>query len=152
MKKYTSRATKWLAIFVIISAVTLVIGVIHIVTNSSKIGLQIGATMLGGLMSILFLSCFLAEKSRYLTVNDGRIILSRGAAKNGKMSLHRTIINMGEISSIESKLYKGDGIISQDTYFHILSLKDGSKITFTLFVYGKKAEEEIVETIRKNIA
>ena len=32
-----------------------------------------------------------------------------------------------------------------------LKLKDGTKIKFTLFAYGKKAEKEIIETIKNCI-
>ena len=56
MKKYTSRATKWLAIFAIISVVMLLIGIILIVANYSNVGLTVGLTMGGGLMSILFIT------------------------------------------------------------------------------------------------
>lgn len=151
MKTYTSRATKWLAFFTIISVAVLIAGIICILANSSDGGLQIGLTMLGGLMSVLFLSCFFSEKSRYLTIDDERIILPRGADKNGKMSFHRTIINIDEIHSIKSELYKGDGIVSKDTLFHILKLKDGTAIKFTLFAYGKDAEKEILKIIEKHI-
>ena len=150
MKKYTSRATKWLAIFTIVSVAVLIAGIICILARSSNVGLQIGLTMLGGLMSILFLSCFFAEKSRYLIIDDEKIILPRGADINGKMSLQKTIININEIHSIKSELYKGDGIISKDTPFYTINLKDGTKITVTLYAYGKEAENEILETIKRN--
>ena len=84
MKKYTSRATKWLAILTIISVAVLIAGIICILAHSSNVGLQVGLTMLGALMSILFLSCFFAEKSRYLTIDNEKVILSRGADINGK--------------------------------------------------------------------
>ena len=151
MKKYTSRATKLLAIFAIISAVILVIGVITIIANSSNIGLQVGLTMLGGLMSVVFLSFFFAEKSRWLTINGDEIVLPKGADINGKMVFKRTVAKIDEITSVESNLYKGDGLISKDTYFHTLKLKDGTKITFTLYAYGKEAEKEIIETIKKSV-
>ncbi|MBO5939215.1 MAG: hypothetical protein J6Q82_06940 [Clostridia bacterium] len=151
MKKYTSRATKWLAIYTIISAIILVIGVILIIANFSNLGLQIGLTMLGGLLSVVFLSCFFAEKSRWLTINGDEIVLPRGADINGKMVFKRTVAKIDEITSVESNLYKGDGLISKDTYFHTLKLKDGTKITFTLYAYGKEAEKEIIETIKKSV-
>ena len=148
MKRYTSCATKWLAILTIISVAVLIAGIICILAHSSNVGLQVGLTMFGGLMSILFLSCFFAEKSRYLTIDDEKIVLPRGTIINEKTSFRRTIINTNEISSIKSELYKGDGIISKDTLFHTLKLKNGAKITFTLYAYGKEAEKEIVETIK----
>ncbi len=151
MKKYTSRATKLLAIFAIISAVILVIGVITIIVNSSNIGLQVGLTMLGGLMSVVFLSFFFAEKSRWLTINCDEIVLPKGADINGKMVFKRTVAKIDEITSVESNLYKGDGLISKDTYFHTLKLKDGTKITFTLYAYGKEAEKEIIEALKKSV-
>ena len=151
MKKYTSRATKWLGLLTIISVTVLIAGIICILAPSSNVGLQIGLTMLGGLMSILFLSCFFAEKSRCLTIDDEKIVLPRGAQANEKISFGRTIINTDEIRSIKSELYKGDGIVAKDTLFHILTLSDGTKIKFTLYAYGKNAEDEILVSIKKFI-
>ena len=151
MRKYTSRATKLLAVFAIISVIMLVIGLILIVSNSSNLELKLVITIFGGLMSIIFLSCFFAEKSRWLAINDNEIVLPRGADNNGKMVFKRTIIKVDEITSVESNLYKGDGLISKDTLFHTLKLKDGTKVTFTLCSYGKTTEKEILETIKKII-
>ena len=151
MKKYTSRAVKWLALVAVISIAILSAGIICIIIDSSNVGLQVGLTMFGGLMTILFLSCFFAEKSRYLTIDDKKIVLPRGADKNEKISFNRTIINTNEIRSIRSELYKGDGIISKDTLFHTLTLNDGTRIKFTLYSYGKDAEDEILEAIKKHI-
>lgn len=58
---------------------------------------------------------------------------------------------MDEIISVESKFYKGDKIISGDCFFHTLKLKNNTKITFTLYAYGKEAEREIMETIKKSV-
>lgn len=151
MKRYISRATKWLAILTIISAALLVTGIVFIIVNIPNIGLQIGATMLGALMSILFLSCFLAERSRALVIDADKITFPRGADRNGKIVFQKTVIQLDEICSIESKFHKGDKIISGDCFFHTLKLKDGTKVTVTLYAYGKEAEKEILETIQKNI-
>lgn len=149
MRKYISRATKKLAIVTIISLVILLIGITFIVTNSFDIGL--GLTLSGGLMSILFSICFLAEKSRYLIVEKDKIILPRGVNIGEKMSFQKTIIKREDIISIESKLYKGDGLIAKDTFFYILKLKNGTRVTFTMYPFGKEAEKEIIEDIKKNI-
>ena len=151
MKTYISRETKWLAILATVSVAVLFAGIICILAHSSGVGLQIGLTMFGGLMSILFLSCFSAEKSRCLTIDDEKIILPRGADTNGKISFQKTVIHFDEIHSIKSELYKGDGIISKDALFHILKLKDGTVIKFTLYAYGKDSEKEILESIEKHI-
>ena len=151
MKTYITCATKWLAILATISVAVLVAGIICIFAHPSGVGLQIGLTMFGGLMSILFLSCVFAEKSRYLTIDNEKIILPRGADKNSKISFQKTVINIDEIHSFKSELYKGDGIISKDTLFYILKLNDGSAIKFTLYAYGKAAEKEILEIIEKHI-
>ena len=151
MKIYISRATKWLAVLAIVGVTVLISGIICILAHSSNVGLQIGLTMLGGLMSILFFSCFFAEKSRYLTISDEKIVLPRGADINEKTSFNRTIINTNKICSIKSELNKGDGIIAKDTFFHILTLNDGTRIKFTLYAYGKDAEDEILSAIKKLI-
>ena len=151
MKTYTPRATKWLTILTVISVAVLIVGIICILAHSSNIGLQIGLTMLGGFMSIIFLSCFFAEKSRYLTIDDEKIVLPRGANINEKTFFNRTIIYTNKICSIKSELYKGDGIIAKDTLFHTLTLNDGTRIKFTLYAYGKDAEDEILAAIQKLI-
>lgn len=151
MKTYTPRVTKWLTILTVISIGVLIAGIICILAHSSNVGLQVGLTMSGGLMSILFLSRFFAEKSRYLTIDDEKIVLPRGTIINEKTSFRRTIINTNEIRSIKSELYKGDGIISKDTLFHTLTLIDGTRIKFTLYAYGKAAEDEILAVIKKLI-
>ena len=62
MKRYTSCATKWLAILTIISVAVLIAGIICILAHSSNVGLQVGLTMSGGLMSIFFSPAFLRKK------------------------------------------------------------------------------------------
>ena len=149
MKKYISRAAKWLAFFTIISVLMLMIGIILIIVKLSDAGFVI--TVLGAMMSILFLCIYFAERSRWLRIDDSKIVLPRGADNNGKIVLKRTIIKMDEIVSVESKFYKGDKIVSRDCFFHTLKLKDNTKITFTLYAYGKEAEREIMETIKKSV-
>ena len=151
MKKYTSRATKRLAIVTLISAVILATGIVFTISDYHNIGLQIGLTAVGGIMSILLFSCFLAEKGRYLIIDADKIVLPRGADKNGKLSFQRTVVKISEISAVENNMHKGDGIISKDTCFYTLKLKDGTAIQFTLFAYGRAAEEEIIESVKKHI-
>ena len=149
MKKYLSRATKWIAFLTIISILMLTIGVVLMVIKLSDVGF--GLTMLGAMMSILFLCIYFAERSRWLTIDDFEIVLPRGASNNGKTVPERTIIKINEIVSVESKFYKGDKIITGDCYFHTLKLRNNTKITFTLYAYGKEAEKEIIETIKKSV-
>lgn len=151
MKKYTSCAAKWLLYLTLISALMLLLGITLIVADCPNIDLQIGLTMFGGFLFVLFLCCLLAEKSRWLTIDSNQIIIPRGADHNGKQIFKRTVINIVNIVSVESNLHKGDGLISKDTHFHTIRLKDGTKVTFTLYAYGKNAEKEIIETIKKRI-
>lgn len=151
MKKYISQSVKWFALLTVICAAALITGVILIIANSPTVELQVGLTILSGLMGILFLSIFIAEKSRYLTIDDQKMVLPRGEIINKKMSFQRTVIDMDEICSVESKLHKGDGIYSKNAFFHTLTLKDGTTITFTLYAYGKDAEAEILQTRKSRI-
>ena len=149
MKRYISRATKWFAILTFVSVAIFAMGIVFIVVNVPNVGLQIGPTMFGALMSILFLTCYLAEKSRALVIDADKITFPRGADKNGKMVFQKTVISLEEIRSVESEFHRGDGIISGDCFFHTLRLKDGTEVTVTLYAYGKEGEKEILETIRK---
>ena len=94
MKKYTFRATKWVSLLAIISSLMFLTGIVLIIVNFSNIGLSIGLNVLGVFMSILFLCCLFAEKSRWLTIGDDEIVLPRGADYNGKMSFKRTVIRI----------------------------------------------------------
>lgn len=151
MKTYVSKSTKWLAVLTLICVIFFVVGIIFIIVDIPNIGLQIGSTMLGGLMGILFAVCFFAERSRALVIDTDKFVFPRGADINGKVSFKKTVINKNEICSIESKFYKGDKIISGDCFFHTLKLKDGTKVTVTLYAFGKEAEKEILEIIKKSI-
>ena len=152
MKKYTSQATKWLMIVSLICGVVLLTGIIFAFAGIGNIGLPIGLIMMGGLLGILFFSCFLAEKSRALIINADQITFPRGAEINGKTVFQKTTIQTTQIRSVETKFYPGDGVIAKDTNFYTLRLKDGTSVTFTLYAYGKEAEKEIFETIKSSIS
>ena len=149
MKRYIPRTTKWFAILAFVSMAIFAMGIVFIVINIPNVGLQIGLTIFGALMSILFLSCYFADKSRALVIDADKITFPRGADKNGKMVFQKTVISLEEIRSVESEFHRGDGIISGDCFFHTLRLKDGTEVTVTLYAYGKEGEKEILETIRK---
>ena len=152
MKKYTSQATKWFMIVSLICGVVLLTGIILAFADIGNIGLPIGLIMMGGLLGILFFSCFLAEKSRALIINADQITFPRGAEINGKTVFQKTTIQTTQIRSVETKFYPGDGVIAKDTDFYTLRLKDGTSVTFTLYAYGKEAEKEILETIKSSIS
>lgn len=149
MKKYMPRDTKWLAICTLVGAVMLITGVALTLIQDSL--LSIVLALCGGIMSILSLCVFLATKSRVLIIDTEKIIFPRGAKKNGKLVLQKTVIKPEDIRSVESNLYTGDGVISKDCLFYTLTLKDGTKVTVTLYEYGKDAEKEILDTIQKSI-
>ena len=151
MKRYTSRATKLLAIVALICGAVVLIGIILAFAGAKNIWLPFAFILLGGLLGIIFLACFLAEKSRVLIISAGQIILPRGAEINGKLVFQKTVVKTSEISSAETHSFKGDGLIAKDTDFYTLSLTNGRKITLTLYHYGKEAEKEIWETIKSSI-
>ena len=150
MKRYISRATKWLAGLTIVFVVIFAAGIVCIIANISNVDVQIGLTLLGAPMSILFFVCYLAEKSRALVIDENTITLPRGADKNGKMVFQKTVIRLDEIRSVDSKLHKGDGIIAGDCFFHTLKLTDGTEVTVTLYAYGKDEERKIIDIIRNS--
>ncbi len=139
MKKYTSLATKWLRVVTLICGAVLLTGIILIFANVENIGLSIGLILMGALLGVIFLIGYLAEKSRSLIIDTDTITFPRGAEKNGKTVLQKTIVKICEINSVESKFHKGDKIISGDCYFYTLQLNDGTNITVTLYAYGKEA-------------
>ena len=149
MKKYASSSLKWLMMITLISCAILLVGIILAFVKVTNIGLPIGLILTGGLLGILSFSCFLAEKSRVLIISTDQIIFPRGAEVNGKTVFQKTIIKTSEIRSVEAKSYKGDGAITKDTIFYTLQLTDSRIITVTLYHYGKEAEKEIFEAIKR---
>lgn len=151
MKRYASRATKLFAIATLICGAVVLIGIIIAFAGVKNIGLPIGFILSGGFLGAIFFACFFAEKSRALIINTDKVIFPRGAEKNGKQFFKKTVVRISDIRSVESKFYKGDGIISGDCFFYTFKLKDGTSITVTLYEYGKEAEKEILETIKSSI-
>ncbi|MBQ9805662.1 MAG: DUF5381 family protein [Clostridia bacterium] len=149
MRKYTSRATRWLAIVSLICSAVLLIGVILIFAELPII--SVAMVVSGGILGIVFFSCFLAEKNRALIIDIEKIIFPRGADKNGKIIFQKTVVKFCDIDSIDAQLRKGDGLIAKDTYFYTMKLKDGTRITVTLYAYGKYTEKEIFETMKDRI-
>lgn len=152
MKKYTSQATKWLMIVSLICGVVLLTGIIFAFAGIGNIGVLIGLILMGGLLGIIFFSCFIAEKGRALIINADQITFPRRAEINGKTVFQKTTIQSKQIRSIEIKFQPGDGVIAKDSNFYTLRLKDGTRVTFTLYAYGKEAEKEILETIKSSIS
>lgn len=151
MKRYTSKTTKWFAILTLIGVIFFVVGILFVIVDIHNIGLQIGVTMLGSLMGILFAVCFFADRSRALVIDTDKFVFPRGADINGKTVFQKTVVKKSDVSSVENKFHKGDGIISSDCFFYTLKLKNGTKVTVTLCEYGKEAEKEILEIIQNSI-
>ena len=151
MKKYKPRGIKLLATLTVISFAVLIAGIILIPVPVSIVGLKFGLIALGGAFSFLFLPIFFATKSRYLIIDEEKIILPKGASINDKTVFNRTIIRLEEIATLKIKLYKGFLFITGDANFYTLKLKKGTRVTFTLYEYGKDAENEIVEKLRRYI-
>ncbi|MBQ7047797.1 MAG: hypothetical protein IJN86_02510 [Clostridia bacterium] len=151
MKKYSSQATKWLMIVSLICGVVLLTGIILAFANIGNIGVPIGVILMSGLLGVILFSCFLAEKSRFLIIGADQIIFPRGAEINGKSVFKKTVVKTSEITSVETHSFKGDRLIAEDTNFYTLNLKNGRKITVTLYHYGKEAENEIWETIKRSV-
>ncbi len=148
IKVYKSIACKWLAVIAIVGLLFLTIGIVFIVTDVVDVGLQIGATAGGGMMGIFFLLLFLAEKSRSLLINKEKMVLPRGVKINGQIVFKTTIVKLDDISNIEGKFYRGDGIFTKDTDFYTIKLKNSTRIEFRLSDYGKCAEKEILYILK----
>jgi len=138
-------------IITLICGAVLLTGIILAFLEVANIALPIGLIMMGGLLGVLFFTCFLAEQGRYLIIDADRIVFPRGAEINGKTVFQKMIVKINEIASVEINSFKGDGLIAKDTNFYTLRLTDGKKVTVTLYSYGKEAEKEILETIKRSI-
>ena len=149
MKKYKPKAAKWFAIFTLLSLLVLVTGITLILLGISSLSMQIFLTAIGGVMSILFLLCLFSVNSSVLEISEKTISLPRSVKINGKKVFQKTVIPKDNIKQIESNFFKGDGLISRNCFFHTIILKNGTRITFTLYEYGNSAEKEILEKMKK---
>ena len=84
MKKYEPRATKWLARFTAISVVSLIIGIILFVKDASSFELNLMFTMVGFMLSIVFSTSYVASKTRWMTIDDEKIVFHLSISVNGK--------------------------------------------------------------------
>ena len=65
MKRYASRATKLLAIATLICGAVVLIGIILAFAGVENIWLPICFILLGGLLGVIFLACFLPKKAEH---------------------------------------------------------------------------------------
>lgn len=151
MKKYISRATKPLAIVSLFSLIMLLVAICLAIAKIPNGALSFGLIFLGGFLSVIFVSAYYIEKSRFITINLDAISLPRGVEYNGVTSFKRTTLRLDAIASIQTECRKGVFPLSEDTNFHTVILKDGGTVTFTLYAYGKNAEKKILSSIKENI-
>ena len=147
MKKYEPRANKWLACFTAISAVSLIIGIILFVTDAPSFELNLMFTMVGFMLSIVFSTAYVASKTRWMTIDDEKIVFHLSISVNGK-SVSKKTVRFNEIASVHSEFRKGDLVFVGDCFIHTMKLNDGSEIEFFLYEYGRETEQEIVKTIK----
>jgi hypothetical protein len=159
MKEYVSSSLKWLLLCLIVFVMVLIAAVVILVFKLVSTPVSVPLMIFAVVLFILFLIVFLAERSRYLIVDNHQINLPRGAVINGKSAFSRTLIEFDSVCSFESKFRKGDhgvfaliisllgGVYAKDTTFYSIKLTNGDTVTFTLYEFCKESEKEIVSTI-----
>ncbi len=163
MKKYVSTSMKWLAVIALLSICTLLIGIILIIAGFPNSESKILLVCIGAIMSIFFGSCFFAERSRYLLIDEEMIDFPQGCTRNEKTMFQRTRLRFDDIRSVKSKFHKGEsegaaifwGLLgvstAGDCYSYILNLKDDTTIEVYLWGFGKNGEKEIFEMICRSV-
>ena len=150
MKKYEARANKWLACFTAICVVSFIIGIILFMIDAPYFELNLMLTMLGFILSIVFATVYIASKTRWMTIDDEKIVFHLSVSVDGK-SVSKKTVRFDEIDCVESKFRKGDLVFVGDCFIHRMKLTDGSEIEFFLHEYGRDTEEKIIETIKNRI-
>ena len=161
MKKYPSN--KMLAVLATACVCALIAGLIFKIANISfpyTWELIFG----GGFFGMIFVPVFFAQRSRYLRIDEEKVVFPRGCTRNEKLVFQRTAVRFDEIRSVKSEFHKGEsefmsivwGLFGMtaagDSYSYILTLKDDTQIKVScLYEYGKKAEKEIFEMICQSI-
>lgn len=104
------------------------------------------------LLSLIFWFAYLIEKRSIIVIEADSITFHYHVFIKPKMKYNYKQglkIFYSNIKEINTKLHKGDKILSADTNFYNLKLTNGTIITFTLFHFGKKQEKMIYENIKK---
>ena len=143
MKKYVPKCLKLVRNASITSFLIFVVGFVLFLFGGLNIEIPLLLTFFGGGFGILFVAVYFAAKSRVFIIGEEKIVIPRGANINDNLSFSKTSLKKSDICYVERTFFKGDKIISEDTYFYTVKLKGGTKVTFPLYEYGKKAEEEI---------
>ena len=150
MKKYSPFTMNF--VFVICILAFLIIFTMSIfIVGFSLYSVTLGIIAGSAFASLILLFCRFYLRSSTLIIDEEKITLPRGADINGKTAFSNTTIMLNEIHTIESRLLKGIIGFSKDTYFHTITLNNGTKITITLFAYGIR-EKEILEVLQNKIA
>ena len=163
MKKYNSSGTKIFAVIAVVCVCMLIAGLIFKIANIAfpyALELIVGGCLFG----MLFVPVFFAQRSRYLIIDEEKVVFPRGCTRNKKLVFQRTVVRFDEIRSVKSEFHKGEsefmaivwGLFGMtaagDTYFYTLTLKDDTQIEgICLYEYGKKAEKEIFEMICQSV-
>ncbi len=104
------------------------------------------------LLSLIFWFAYLIEKRSIIIIETDSITFHYYVFVKPKMKYNckqGLKIFYNNINAINTKLHKGDKILSADTNFYNLELTNGTIITFTLFQFGKKQEKIIYENLKK---
>ena len=160
MKKYRSSGTKILAVIAAVCVCMLIAGMIA----GDSFSYTYELTLLGGGFGIIFVPVFIAERSRYLIIDEEKVIFPPGCNQNEKLVFQRLEVRFDEICSVKIDFHKGEsefmaivwglfGLTSVgDQYSYTLNLIDDTKIEVgCLYQYGEKAEKEISEMICRSV-
>ena len=104
------------------------------------------------LLSLIFWFAYLIEKRSIIIIETDSITFHYYVFVKPKLKYNckqGLKIFYNNINAINTKLHKGDKILSADTNFYNLELTNGTIITFTLFQFGKKQEKIIYENLKK---
>ncbi len=78
-----------------------------------------------------------------LIIDDEKITFP--ITRTSKLSFKKNVVKFSDISSVNIKFHKGDGIVSADSLFYEFALVNGVKFTENLSAkYGKKQEKEVI--------
>ena len=163
MKKYVSASMKRVTVIALLSVCTLLTGIILTIADHPNSELKLILVSIGSITSILFGSCFFAERSRYLLIDEEMVDFPQGCTRNEKTMFQRTRLRFDEICSVKSKFHKGAsegaaifwGLLGAgatgDCYSYILNLKDDTTIEVWLWGFGENGEKEIFEMICQSV-
>lgn len=154
-KKYSNIITQLIFLIsaILLDLIGIVGHIVSIIINNDPVAIY-ASIIIFPLFSLFFWFGFYIEKTSTFVFEEDQIVIHFYVMSKPKIKYNQKqglFIKYKDIVNLETEYHPGDLFFTDDTTLYHLELIDGSKISFTLFRYGKKNEKEIYNTLKDKI-